>query len=168
VAAAETAARQTPGTPSDLRDITCEMHFRMHDVATSADTGDMDLGRATFSTLANDGYLSLAAAVVVLLVLVWALASPFWQIPDEPPAPVRHASLPADARVLNGYPGHAGPADATSPIPRATVRYATPRHAAGPGRPVNVSGSPPWGPAPRPPGLPPTGWLSGLIARPGA
>jgi hypothetical protein len=131
----------------------------MHDVVTSADTGRMDLGRATFTTLANDGYLSLAAAVVVLLVLVWALASPFWQIPDEAP-PVRHAPPPADARPqTNGYPGHAGPADATSPIPRPTIRYATPRHAAGLSRLPKVSGSPPWGPAPRPPGLPPTGWL---------
>jgi hypothetical protein len=135
------------------------MHFRMHGVVTSADTGGMDLGRATFSTLATDGYLSLAAAVVVLLVLVWALASPFWEIPDESP-PVRHASLPADGRLPTaGYPGHAGPTDATSPIPRPTIRYATPRHAAGPARPPKVSGSPPWGPAPRPPGLPPVGWL---------
>jgi hypothetical protein len=140
------------------------MHFRVDDVVTSADTGGMDLGRATFSTLANDGYLSLAAAVVVLLVLVWALASPFWEIPDESP-PVRHASLPADARLQNGYPGHAGPADATSPIPRPTIRYATPRHAVGLARPPKVSGSPPWGPAPRPPGMPPVGWLPQLVSR---
>ncbi len=128
-------------------DITCEMHFRMHGVMTPADTGGMDVGRyLNISALANDGALSAAAALVVLIVLFWALSSPFWEIPDEPrtTAPVR-----TDPR------SHAGPNDATSPIPR-TVRVTSyqggPRHAAGPARVPKVTGAPPWGPAPRPPG----------------
>jgi hypothetical protein len=107
----------------------------------------MDVGRyLNISALANDGVLSAAAALVVLIVLFWALSSPFWEVPDEAmhTAPVR-----ADPR------SHAGPNDATSPIPRA-VRVSTyqggPRHAAGPARMPRVTGGPPWGPAPRPPG----------------
>jgi hypothetical protein len=118
----------------------------------------MDVGRFfSLSAVANNGVLALLAAVVVLLVLVWALSSPFWETPDE--------LSPADpAPSLAGYRPAAGPADATSPLPRAirVGSYAGPRHAAGPPRPPKVSGSPPWGPAPRPPGLPPAGWLSGL------
>jgi hypothetical protein len=112
----------------------------------------MDLGRyLNISAVANDGILSAVAALVVLVVLFWALSSPFWKIPDEP---------------ANATPAHtdarspAGAADATSPIPR-TVRVGTyqagPRHAAGPVRAPRVTGAPPWGPAPRPPGLPPVG-----------
>jgi hypothetical protein len=130
------------------------MHFRMHDVATSADTGGMDVGRfLSLSAAANNGSLALVAAIVVLLVLVWAISSPFWEIPDEP--------SPAEpARSLGGFRPAGGPADVTSPLPRALRAngYGGPRHAAGPPRPPNVSGSPPWGPAPRPPGIPPAGW----------
>jgi hypothetical protein len=120
----------------------------------------MDVGRYfSLSAVANDGVLSLLAAVVVLLVLVWALSSPFWDIPEEPEAahPGPHAAAPRQG---------AGPPDATSPIPRAirAGAYTAPRHAAGPPRPPKVSGNPPWGPAPRPRGAPPVGWLS----RPGA
>jgi hypothetical protein len=124
------------------------MHFRMHDVVSAADTDRVDLGRyLSISAAANDGVMSAAAALVVLIVLFWALSSPFWEIPDEPLA---HAPGHPDPR------SHAGPTDATSPIPRP-VRVATyrgPRHASGPPRLPKVSGAPPWGPAPRPPGLP--------------
>jgi hypothetical protein len=113
----------------------------------------MDVGRyLNFSAVANDGVLSAAAALVVLVVLFWALSSPFWQIPDE-----SAATTPAHIDPRS----HSGAAnDATSPIPR-TMRVGTyqggPRHAAGPVRAPRVTGAPPWGPAPRPPGLPPVG-----------
>jgi hypothetical protein len=107
----------------------------------------MDVGRyLNISALANDGILSAAAALVVLIVLFWALSSPFWEIPDEP-----MTTAPAQT----GQRSHAGANDATSPIPRA-VRVSAyqggPRHAAGPARMPRVTGAPPWGPAPRPPG----------------
>ncbi len=110
----------------------------------------MDVGRyLNISAVANDGILSAAAALVVLVVLFWALSSPFWTIPDEP---ANTTPAHTDPR------SHAGAPDATSPIPRA-VRVGTyqagPRHAAGPVRVPRVTGAPPWGPAPRPPGLPP-------------
>jgi hypothetical protein len=126
------------------------MHFRMHGVVSTTDTDRLDLGRyLSISAAANDGALSAVAALVVLIVLFWALTSPFWEIPDEPAAAPGHA----DPR------SHAGATDATSPIPR-TVRvgaYQGPRHAAGAPRMPKVSGAPPWGPAPKPPGLPPAG-----------
>jgi hypothetical protein len=112
----------------------------------------MDVGRyLNISAVANNGVLSAAAALVVLIVLFWALSSPFWEIPDEP---VTTTPAHTDQRP------HATANDATSPIPR-TVRVGTyqagPRHAAGPARVPRVTGAPPWGPAPRPPGLPPVG-----------
>jgi len=126
------------------------MHFRMHDVVSAADTDGMDVGRyLNISTIANNGVLSAAAALVVLIVLFWALSSPFWKIPDEPVA-----TTPAHTDPRS----HMGVTEATAPIPR-TVRVGTyqagPRHAAGPVRVPRVTGAPPWGPAPRPPGLPP-------------
>jgi hypothetical protein len=113
----------------------------------------MDVGRfLSLSAVANNGVLALLAAVVVLLVLVWAISSPFWEIPDEPEA------APSAAGPRPG----AMAADATSPLPRAirAGAYAGPRHAAGPARPPKVSGTPPWEPAPRPRSAPPAGWLS--------
>ena len=111
----------------------------------------MDVGRyLNISAVADNGVLSAVAALIVLIVLFWALSSPFWKIPDEPTTTPAHT----DPR------SHAAVNDATSPIPR-TVRVGTyqggPRHAAGPARAPRVSGAPPWGPAPRPPGLPPVG-----------
>ncbi|HTZ25829.1 MAG TPA: hypothetical protein VMC83_17680 [Streptosporangiaceae bacterium] len=110
----------------------------------------MDVGRyLNISAIADNGVLSAVAALVVLIVLFWALSSPFWKIPDEP---ATTAPTQTDPR------SHAGAADAPAPIPR-TVRVGTyqagPRHAAGPVRVPRVTGAPPWGPAPRPPGLPP-------------
>jgi hypothetical protein len=120
----------------------------------------MDVGRyLNISAAPNDGVLSAAAALVVLVVLFWALMPQFWQVPDE---------LPATALAHTGPRSHAAPADATFPIPR-TPRAAThpagsrpagsggPRHAARPARVPRVTGAPPWEPAPRPPGAPPTG-----------
>lgn len=126
------------------------MHFHMHEVVTATHTDGMDVGRyLSISAIANDGILSAASALVVLIVLVWALSSPFWEIPYEPAT-----TVPAQASPRS----HAGPNDATSPIPR-TVRVGAyqggPRHAARAVRTPKVSGGPPWGPAPKPPGPPP-------------
>jgi hypothetical protein len=119
----------------------------------------MDVGRyLSISAAPNDGVLSAATALVLLVVLFWALMPQFWQVPDE------MAAAPAAA----GPRSHAGPSDATFPIPR-TPRAATyaagprpagsggPRHAARPAHMPRVTGAPPWDPAPRPPGGPPTG-----------
>lgn len=127
------------------------MHFRMHGVVSASDTGGVDLGRyLSISAAANDGVLSAAAALVVLIVLFWALSSPFWEIPDEP-----MATAPPHVHPRS----YAGAVDATSPIPRAirVGTYQGPRHAASPPPMPRVTGAPPWGPAPRPPGLPPAG-----------
>ena len=148
----------------------------MRDVVSTTDTYGMDLGRyLNIAAAPNDGVLSAAAALVVLVVLFWALMPQFWQVPDE---------LPATASAHTGPRSHAGPNDATFPIPR-TPRAAAypagprpagsggprpagsggprlagsggPRHAARPARVPGVTGAPPWEPAPRPPGAPPTG-----------
>ena len=132
----------------------------MHDVVSTTDNYAMDLGRyLNISAAPNDGVLSAAAALVVLVVLFWALMPQFWQVPDE---------LPVTAPAHTGPRSHAGPADATFPIPRtsrATSYPASPRpagssgprHAARPARVPRVTGAPPWEPAPRPPGTPPAG-----------
>jgi hypothetical protein len=124
---------------------------------STTDTYGMDLGRyLNISAAPNDGVLSAATALVVLVVLFWALMPRFWQVPDEMPA-----TGPA-----TGLRSHAVPSDATFPIPR-TPRDATypagprpagsggPRHAARPARMPRVTGAPPWEPAPRPPETPP-------------
>ena len=115
----------------------------------------MDVGRyLSISAAPNDGVLSAVAALVILVVLFWALMPQFWQVTDD-------LATPAAAHA--GPRSHAGPSDATFPIPR-TPRVATyqagprpsgPRHAAPPDRAPRVSGQPPWPPAPRPPGGPP-------------
>jgi hypothetical protein len=120
----------------------------------------MDLGRyLSISAAPNDGVLSAAAALVVLVVLFWALMPQFWQVTDE---------LAATNPGHTGPRSHAGANDATFPIPR-TPRVGTyaagprpaapsgPRHAARPARVPRVTGAPPWEPAPRPPGTPPAG-----------
>lgn len=106
------------------------------------------------SAAPKDGVLSAAAALLLLAVLFWALMPQFWQGPDE---------LVATAPAHAGPRSHAGPSDATFPIPRtpragtypASPRPAGPRHAARPARVPKVTGAPPWDPAPRPPGTPP-------------
>jgi hypothetical protein len=113
----------------------------------------MDVGRyLSISAAPNDGVLSAAAAVVVLVVLVWALMPQFWQVTDD---------LAATAPAHTGPRSHAGPSDATFPITRASRAPGTyqpaPRHAARPARMPRVTGAPPWEPAPRPPGTPPAG-----------
>jgi hypothetical protein len=74
----------------------------------------------SLAALINDGFLALAAALVVLMVLSWALYPPAWNTQDEsdlpvpaPPlaGPARQATsalfLPADAVGLPGGPRHA-------------------------------------------------------------
>ena len=79
------------------------MHFRMHDVVSTTDTCGMDVGRyLNISAAPNDGVLSAAAALVVLVVLFWALMPQFWQVPDE---------LPATALAHTGPRSHAAPAE---------------------------------------------------------
>lgn len=86
--------------------------------------------------------------MVVLLVLVWALSSPVWNVQDE------LESSPGGAGLASAGGGRAGPA--TSP-PRQP--YAASQHGQVAGRATGlvqrpkVTGGPPWGPAPRPPGL---------------
>lgn len=101
---------------------------------------------------ANDGILSLASLLVVLLVLRWALSSPVWKIPDELEAAPGGAALPlASARPYSASAGavipHAARAGAgeygEAVAGRTSGLAGSPR----------VSGGPPWGPAPRPPGL---------------
>ena len=81
------------------------------------------------------------------------LAPPEYDTPA--PEQVRHDHAPRHA------PGHA-PArvqEAADPLPNPAYRSYSPRHvpvqqgSQGMGRP-RVSGAPPWGPAPRPPGYP--------------
>ncbi len=111
----------------------------------------MDLGRyLNISAAPNDGVLSAAAALVVLVVLFWALMPQFWQVTDE---------LAATAPAHTGPRSHGGPNDATFPIPR-TPRVGAypagprpagpggPRHAARAARVPRVAGAPPWEPAP--------------------
>jgi hypothetical protein len=115
----------------------------------------MDVGRfLSLSAAANNGVLALLASVVVLGVMVWALSSRAWEIPDEP-SPAELAHSPSWAGSRSPVP----PDDVTSPLPRQvrTGGYAGPRHAADPSRRPKVSGSPPWEPAPRPSGQPPAG-----------
>src|SRR5580692_11910544 len=107
------ARRRTPNSAyqaADLGDITREMHFRMHDVVSTTDTCGMDVGRyLNISAAPNDGVLSAAAALVVLVVLFWALMPQFWQVTDD---------LAATAPAHTGSRSHGGPNDATFPIPR--------------------------------------------------
>ena len=114
----------------------------------------MDLGRYLSTSAApNDGVLSAASALVVIVVLVWALMPQFWQVTDELATTSAHT----------GPRPHGGPNDATFPIARAAhagsypsaPRPAGPRHASRPARVPRLSGAPPWGPAPKPPGAPP-------------
>ena len=82
----------------------------MHDVVSTTDTCGMDLGRyLNISAAPNDGVLSAAAALVVLVVLFWALMPQFWQVTDD---------LAATAPAHTGPRSHGGPNDATFPIPR--------------------------------------------------
>ncbi len=123
----------------------------------------MDVGRVfSVSVLTNGGVLPLAAAVVVLLVLWWAISSPAWDVSEEPaesapprPAPARPVPVRNGTRPAGGHG-----ATAALPRPVGTAAYSGPRHAAGPSRSPKVSGSPPWGPAPRPPGFSPPARLS--------
>jgi hypothetical protein len=120
----------------------------------------MDVGRyLDISAAPNDGVLSAATALVVLIVLFWALMPQFWQVTDE---------MVATAPAHTGPRSHGGPNDATFPIPRTPRAGANsagtrpagpggPRHAARPARMPRVSGAPPWDPAPRPPETPPAG-----------
>lgn len=129
-----------------------EMPVGMQGCYGETHTCGMDLGRyLSISVIANDGALSGVAALVLLIVLFWALSSPFWEFPDE---------LVTAAPAHPGPRSDAGPLEVTSPIPRAAhvgAYQGWPRHAAGPIRTPKVTGSPPWGPAPRPPGPPPSG-----------
>jgi len=79
------------------------------------------------AALVNDGFLALAAALVVLVVLSWALYPPAWTTQDE-------SDLPGPAPPLTGTPRHGTPAlslpaDAVSLS--AAARHA-PRYALGP------------------------------------
>jgi len=125
----------------------------------------MDVGRyLSISAAPNDGVLSAATALLLLVVLFWALMPQFWQVSDELAATASGHTGPAHT----GPRSHGGANDATFPIPRtprvgaypAGPRPAVPggpRHAARPARVPRVTGAPPWEPAPRPPGTPPAG-----------
>jgi hypothetical protein len=105
--------------------------------------------------VAKGGVLA-AVAVVVLLVVVWALRSPARKRAKQPPQ-----ARPARPAAASG--GTAAPNDATSPLARPVLNgHAGPRRTSEPGRPPKISGDPPWGPAPKPPGQPPADWLSRL------
>ena len=96
----------------------------------------MDLGRyLNISAAPNDGVLSAAAALVVLVVLFWALMPQFWQVTDE---------LAATAPAHTGPRSHGGPNDATFPIPR------TPRVGAYPAGPRPQAPAAPGTPRARP------------------
>lgn len=118
------------------------------------------------AALVHDGFPLLLAFLVLLLVLmliaVLRLPPPSYSPPDEDhqPGPAA-AAAPAPWPVPPpGMPGSAGsgpalPADAMARLDQGgyTARHA-PRLPSGPdpARSPKVSGSPPWGPAPRPPG----------------
>jgi hypothetical protein len=124
----------------------------------------MEAGKL-FSVMANDGILSLASVLVVLLVLRWALRSPAWNVQDElGAAPAggaaagaarSGASLPTPAGWLPAVRPSAETGGATSPLPRVAGQYGGQPAGRADGliRRPNVSGGPPWGPAPRPPAL---------------
>ncbi len=100
------------------------------------------------SILTNDGVLPLLSALVVVIVLRWAISSPVWRImeeADQPPAP-----HPAQATSLRSPPAAARPPARIVPPGRPVARHATTTLV----RPPQVTGAPPWGPAPKPPGLP--------------
>lgn len=125
------------------------MGLLAHGVVTASDNGVMEVGRL-ISTSASDGVLSLAALLVVFMVLGWALVSPVWNVQDGQAAPAGGGPSPGGARL----PG--GPGDATSGLARPGYAGGQPvGRAAGLVRPPKVAGSPPWGPAPMPPGLRP-------------
>jgi hypothetical protein len=132
-------------------------------------------GAGLRAALGTDGIPFLLGLLVLLLVamLVAVIRLPPWAGPepdedDQPgrpaaparPAPAAPARAPRAVR-LPGEPAGAifppsPPADAAGQPDQTGY---TPRHAPGlgpgqdPARPPKVTGSPPWGPAPRPPGL---------------
>jgi hypothetical protein len=82
------------------------------------------------------------------MVLGWALVSPVWNVQDEQVAPAGAGPWPAGVRLpgTDATPGLARPGYAGGQYGQAAGRVV---------RPPKVSGSPPWGPAPMPPGLRP-------------
>jgi len=99
------------------------------------------------SVLTNDGVLPLLSALVVVVVLRWAISSPVWRImeeADQPPGP-----RPAPTKSLRPSAPAPRPARIVPPG-RPMARHATTSLV----RPPQVTGGPPWGPAPKPPGLP--------------